>query len=322
VAQDLEKTQKRVLIIGHGSIGSVFACSFFERGYVVDALSLASEFGLRSRQIMQEDGDPRSYDFESVGPESLGKRNYRYVILSVKTTAIAVVAEYLVHAIKDNTTVVSAMNGVPWWFSEEVSNSVPFSKIQPANIVGCVINLAATRNGQTEIALRKNSELLFGAASLDTDGQGATVVAELLDSEWLRCRKVANIRKSLWQKLLNNASVNPVSALCMANCGEVTANPQTRMLIKQIMMEVVTVGMACGVDVEVDIEERINWSASFGSFKTSMLQDLEGGRPLEVEALLSSIIRLGEAHGTPTPYLSSVAALIELRSRLNSGARS
>jgi 2-dehydropantoate 2-reductase len=322
VAQDLKKTQERILIIGHGAIGSVFACGFFERGYVVDAFSLASELGPGFREIMLEEGDSRSYAFESVGPKSLRERSYRYVILSVKTTAIASVAEYVAHAVKDDTTVVSAMNGVPWWFSKEVLNSAPLSKIPVTNIVGCVINLAASRNGQAEIALRKNSELLFGAASLDTDGQRATAVAKLLDSEWLRCREVTNIRKSLWQKLLNNASVNPVSALCMANCGEITANPQTRTLIRQIMREVEAVGMACGLDVEVDIEERINWSASFGLFKTSMLQDLEGRRPLEVEALLSSVIRLGEAYGISTPYLSSVAALIALRSQLNSGARS
>lgn len=306
---------RRALIVGHGAIGSVFAGALAQAGFEISALSSSGVSVLdRTRRLTYVNEATIEYSYSTVGPSHDGGL-YDMVILAVKTTALADVLPTLTKFIGDQTTLVSAMNGVPWWFSPEAPLAAWSKEIPSRNIVGCVINLAATKTADDEVEMRGSRELVFGDVVPGSNRVDAVVSA--LSRPWVQCRSVPDIRINLWQKLLNNASVNPISALCMANCGQVTSDVGSRNVIRLVMKEVIDVGVACGIHLDVDVEERINWSASYGAFKTSMLQDLEAKRALEVDALLSSVIELGARAGVATPYLSCVTSLVTLRSKLS-----
>lgn len=306
----------RALIIGHGAIGSVFACALAEAGVQIHALaSDATTDGCRQRRLLCGDEPPRAYSFQNVADLS-NSAPYEFVVVSVKTTALSDVAESVISAAGTNGIVISAMNGIPWWFAEDDARQPLLQQVPQKNIVGCVINLAATRINETDVELRGGRELVFGDARHGRIARAEQFV-KLLSTTWVKCRAVSDIRVDLWRKLLNNASVNPVSALCMATCGQVTGDAGTRSVIRKLMQEVADVGKAYGLPIDDDLEERINWSASYGAFKTSMLQDIENRRALEVDALLTSVIWLAERQGLQTPYLSCIASLIALRGALN-----
>lgn len=310
-------TGQRVLIIGHGAIGTVLAAALAEAGARIEAASTkAPQAG--HRQLWRGDVLVSQYEYSEVAyGDIVGQHDF--VVLSPKTTALSQLATVVRRAVGAKTTLVSAMNGVPWWFADGLVSDAEavLAQVPQSQVVGCVINLAATRKGAetNQVQLSGTSSLTLGAA-VSTRGPAKELVSSF-SREWLTVKPSADIRSELWRKLLNNASVNPISALCMATCGEVTGDQGVRQVIRRTMFEVLAVGRACGLSLEEDVEQRIEWSASYGEFKTSMLQDLEAGRELEVDALLSSVVRLAKATKINVPTLETVTALVRLRDELS-----
>lgn len=124
------------------------------------------------------------------------------------------------------------------------------------------------------------------------------------------------IRDDIWVKLWGNLSFNPVSVVTQATVADILDDPRTRAVIRGMMAEAEKVGRAFGVAFEVDIETRMGWAASLGAFKTSMLQDLERGRPMEIDALLTAVIEMGDLAGIDTPLLDAIHALVVQRARV------
>jgi 2-dehydropantoate 2-reductase len=254
-------------------------------------------------------------------PAELGPQDY--VIVALKTHQAWDVADQMVPLLGPDTAVVTCQNGVPWWYFFGVNsayqnlrlNSVDpddrqWDLIGPQRAIGCVVYPA------TEIAAPGVVKHTYGNkfALGEPDGsmsERATRLSQALQEAGFKAPVLPNIRDEIWLKLWGNLCFNPISALTRATLDVVATDPGTRALSRAMMEEAQRIGARLGVHFRVDVERRINGAAKVGAHRTSMLQDLEKGRQLEVDALLTAVQEMGRLVDLQTPHIDSVLALIQ-----------
>lgn len=244
------------------------------------------------------------------------------VWLTMKAPAITTVAPALGAALGRQATVVSAQNGIPWWYFPDRSletvdpGGVIAANIPASQVIGCVVYAATTVIGPGVIQHIEGDRFSIG----EPDGsrsERASSIAQALGRAGLRAPVQPRLRNEIWLKLLGNATLNPVSALTRATMGEMVAFPATNQLLRDLMGEVETVARSVGIEIDMSIEKRLEGAGRVGAHRTSMLQDLEAGRSLEVEALLGSVVELGAEAGLPLPGLRAVLSLTRLLDQVN-----
>lgn len=244
------------------------------------------------------------------------------VWLTMKAPAITTVAPALGAALGRQATVVSAQNGIPWWYFPDRSletvdpGGVIAANIPASRVIGCVVYAATTVIGPGVIQHIEGDRFSIG----EPDGsrsERASSIAQALGRAGLRAPVQPRLRNEIWLKLLGNATLNPVSALTRATMGEMVAFPATNQLLRDLMGEVETVARSVGIEIDMSIEKRLEGAGRVGAHRTSMLQDLEAGRSLEVEALLGSVVELGAEAGLPLPGLRAVLSLTRLLDQVN-----
>ncbi|WP_323796039.1 2-dehydropantoate 2-reductase [Nisaea sp.] len=254
-------------------------------------------------------------------PAELGPQDY--VIVALKTHQAWDVADQMVPLLGPDTAVVTCQNGVPWWYFFGVNsayqnlrlNSVDpddrqWDLIGPQRAIGCVVYPA------TEIAAPGVVKHTYGNkfALGEPDGsmsERAARLSQALQEAGFKAPVLPNIRDEIWLKLWGNLCFNPISALTRATLDVVATDPGTRALSRAMMEEAQRIGARLGVHFRVDVERRINGAAKVGAHRTSMLQDLEKGRQLEVDALLTAVQEMGRLVDLQTPHIDSVLALIQ-----------
>ncbi|MEP3112628.1 2-dehydropantoate 2-reductase [Nisaea sp.] len=254
-------------------------------------------------------------------PAELGPQDY--VIVALKTHQAWDVADQMVPLLGPDTAVVTCQNGVPWWYFFGVNsayqnlrlNSVDpddrqWDLIGPQRAIGCVVYPA------TEIAAPGIVKHTYGNkfALGEPDGsmsERSTRLSQALQEAGFKAPVLPNIRDEIWLKLWGNLCFNPISALTRATLDVVATDPGTRALSRAMMEEAQRIGARLGVHFRVDVERRINGAAKVGAHRTSMLQDLEKGRQLEVDALLTAVQEMGRLVDLQTPHIDSVLALIQ-----------
>ncbi|WP_299625479.1 2-dehydropantoate 2-reductase [Pelagibius sp.] len=254
-------------------------------------------------------------------PQALGPQDY--VIVALKAHQAWEVAERMKPLLDAKTAVVTCQNGVPWWyfhalegrFAEQRLASVDpedrqWRAIGPQRAIGCVVYPA------TEIVAPGIIKHTYGDkfALGEPDGSlspRSRALSEALSAGGLKAPLLDNIRDEIWLKLWGNLCFNPISALTRATLETVATDPGTRALSRAMMTEAEGIARTLGADFRVDIERRINGAARVGAHRTSMLQDLERGRPLEVGALLTAVQEMGRLVGAETPYIDAVLALVQ-----------
>ncbi|MEO9903489.1 2-dehydropantoate 2-reductase [Nisaea sp.] len=254
-------------------------------------------------------------------PAELGPQDY--VIVALKTHQAWDAAEQMVPLLGPDTAVVTCQNGVPWWYFFGVNsafqnlrlNSVDpddrqWDLIGPQRAIGCVVYPA------TEIAAPGIVKHTYGNkfALGEPDGsmsERSTRLSQALQEAGFKAPVLPNIRDEIWLKLWGNLCFNPISALTRATLDVVATDPGTRALSRAMMEEAQRIGARLGVHFRVDVERRINGAAKVGAHRTSMLQDLEKGRQLEVDALLTAVQEMGRLVDLQTPHIDSVLALIQ-----------
>lgn len=254
-------------------------------------------------------------------PAELGPQDY--VIVALKTHQAWDVADQMVPLLGPDTAVVTCQNGVPWWYFFGVNsayqnlrlNSVDpddrqWDLVGPQRAIGCVVYPA------TEIAAPGVVKHTYGNkfALGEPDGSVSERVTRLsaaLQEAGFKAPVLPNIRDEIWLKLWGNLCFNPISALTRATLDVVATDPGTRALSRAMMEEAQRIGARLGVHFRVDVERRINGAAKVGAHRTSMLQDLEKGRQLEVDALLTAVQEMGRLVDLQTPHIDSVLALIQ-----------
>jgi 2-dehydropantoate 2-reductase len=315
----------KFLIAGAGAIGAYIGARMAQAGF--DVTLFARGPHLRAMQdhgvqVKSAEGDfvarPAVVgSLEEVGPVDV-------VFLGVKAHGLPQLAPRLKPALGPETTVVSTQNGIPWWYFQNFEGEwkgLRLERVDPAGVIASAIEaqrvLGSIVYFSTEITAPGVIQHIEGnRISLgEPDGSRSDrcrSIAEALVASGLRAPITARIRHEIWVKVLGNASFNPVSALTRATLVQMVRDPGVCALIKNIMQEVEGVSHKLGMELPVTIDQRIAGAEKVGEHKTSMLQDLEAGRPIELEALVGAVVELGERVGLPMPYTRTVYSCTKL----------
>ena len=259
-------------------------------------------------------------------PKEAGPQDY--VVVTLKAHSAAAVADQMTPLLAADTAVVTAQNGVPWWYFYEYGgphdgkrlatvdpDDRQWQYIGPERVIGCVVYPAATIVEPGVIEHEYGNRFTLGEPNGEKTERVQALSAVLAQAE-LRAPVRPRIRDEIWVKLWGNVSLNPVSALTGATLVQMIDDDEVRGVIRAIMVEAQAVGEALGVRFAVDVDKRIAGAREVGEHKTSMLQDLELGRPLEIDALVSSVQELARLNGVATPTIDRVLAMVKMRARL------
>ena len=315
----------KFLIVGAGAIGAYIGArmarvgldvTLFARGPHLKAMQ---EHGV---QVKSAEGDfqvqPKIVgSLEEAGPADV-------VFLGVKAHSLPQLAPQLKPVLGPETTVVSTQNGIPWWYFQGFggeAEGIHLERIDPGGLISSVIEARRVVGSivyfSTEISAPGVVQHTEGNRISIGEPDGARSdrcrrIAEALIASGLRCPITTHIRQEIWVKLLGNASLNPVSALTRATLVQMVSDPEVSTVIRKIMEEVESVSRKLGMELPVSIDQRMAGAEKVGAHKTSMLQDLEAGRPMELEALVGAVVELAERLEIPVPYTRTVYSCAKL----------
>jgi 2-dehydropantoate 2-reductase len=241
----------------------------------------------------------------------------------VKAHALPELAAKLGPMLGPDTVVVSMQNGIPWWYSDVPLESVDpggiiARSIPPQRVIGSIAYFATTLEEPGVIRHVEGNRLTLG----EPDGsrsERSKRIAEALIAGGIRAPVTTRIRQEIWVKLLGNASFNPVSALTGATLAGMARDPRTARVIRDLITEVEAVAGKLGIELLVSIDQRIAGAEKVGEHKTSMLQDLEARRPLELDEVVGAVVELGEREGVDTPVIRAIYACAKLLDQRNRG---
>jgi 2-dehydropantoate 2-reductase len=318
----------KICIYGAGAVGGLIAGWLARAGHEVSVVARGTHLeairrnGLRVRSNSSGAVETLSVAAES-DPARFGPQDY--VIVTVKAQSLGDVARNIRPLVGEGTSILTAMNGVPWWFFdrlkfgggkhrlESLDPDQALARAMPTErIVGCVIHLAASTPEPGLINHNMGRKLILGEPGGENTARTKRV-AEALDKAGFEVVISGSIEKEYWVKLLGNVSFNPVSALTLSSSDRLLASPEIRAYMVTIMREVLAIGRAVGVDADIEPEARLDMARKLGVFKTSMLQDLEAGKALEIDGLLAGTLEIALKAGVPAPCTESLYALIRAR---------
>jgi len=297
-----------ICVVGAGAIG----------GWVAARLALAGErvMALTSRGLLEaldinEGGQAQTAELARLDAAA------DVLIVAVKATSLSAAAEAARQWIGPDTLIVPMLNGVPWWFVEgmqltsvdpdgSVAAALPFEQI-----IGCVVHASCSRAGGT-VLVKHADKLIVGEPKGGETSERVARLFGVLDAAGLRPDITGNVRRAIWYKLWGNATINPLSALTRASCDKILAEPECRAWMLEGMAELAAIGAAVGCPISESGEDRMAVTARLGVFKTSMLQDVEAGQPIELEALLGAPREIARAHGIETPALDRLYGVTKL----------
>ena len=256
-------------------------------------------------------------------PAELGPQDY--VVIAVKAPSLPEVARNIAPLIGDHTTIVTAMNGLPWWFfdgfpAEGPTISLPgldpdgsiSTAIATERVIGCVVHIAALVPQPGVIRLAAENRLILGAAAPGLDDK-VQLLADAFTPTPLDVTVTGNLRQEIWIKLLGNFNFGPISALTGATTRTIGTNPQLQKLCIEMFDEAEAAGLSLGLDAGMSAMDRIDLGIRLGDFKTSMLQDFEIGRSPEIESIVACVVDIGEALGLDMPVSRTVLRLARHR---------
>jgi 2-dehydropantoate 2-reductase len=307
-----------VAIVGAGAIGGLLGAHLARAGEDVILIARGPHLeAMRSRGLAIRRGSdeftvrPRATDDISAVADA------DVVFITLKAHGIPPVAPDLGSALRPGAVVVGAMNGIPWWYFRDrrlesvdpggvVARSIPY-----AQVVGSVVYPAASLLSPGVVEHEEGDRISLGEPD-GTKTERVQSLSRMLIGAGFKAPVQSRIRNEIWLKIAGNATLNPVSAVTRATMGEMFASERSRDLIRSLMEEVASVAAAYDVDLPVSVERRMQGAAAVGGHKTSMLQDLEAGKPLETDALLGAVIELAGWAGVEVPSLRALYALTKL----------
>ena len=319
----------KIGIYGAGAVGGYLAVRLALAGHDVTCIARGAHLAAMHKNGLRLRGNGEEHVVRCLctdDPAEAGPQDY--LIVALKAHQAYDTAETMAPMLGPDTPVITAMNGVPWWyfykmpgrFENHCLESVDpgrrqWRAIRPERAIGCVIFAAA------EITEPGVIEHIFGTTFIfgEPDGAVSDRVQRLgaaIEQAGLQAPVSQNIRDEIWFKLWGNLSFNPISALTGATLVEVATDPATRVLGHRMMIEAQAIGEALAVHFREDVDKRIDRTANVGAHKTSMLQDLERGRPMEIDALVTAVQEMGRLVGIDTPYIDAVLGLIQQRGRM------
>ncbi len=325
-----------IAIVGAGAIGGYLGVKLAGAGERVTFIARGPNLAAirqNGMTLVGEDGtetharDVRAAaSMEEAGPHEV-------VLLTVKAHQVGPIAADLHHLLGPDTPVVTMQNGIPWWYFIDHGGRLAGTHLEtadpggliarhldPGRVIGSVVYPAAVLKAPGVVELVEGTRFGLGEPSGESTPR-VQALSQRLARAGFRAPVTADIRSEIWLKLWGNLSFNPISALTHATLVDLCRFPETRALAASMMGEAERIANALGITFKLGIDRRIAGAEKVGAHKTSMLQDVEAGRPIELEALVGSVIELGRLTGTATPHIDAVYALMRLLARSLDGAK-
>jgi 2-dehydropantoate 2-reductase len=315
----------RIVIAGAGAIGGYIGARLAKAG--ADVVLHARGPHLRAMQdrglrVISPDGDFEvkptvAADFAAIGRADV-------VFLGVKAHSLTTLAPTLPPLLGPSTVVVSTQNGIPWWYFQGIGGELEGLRlervdpggiiadtIEPRRVVGSLAYFATDIVEPGVIRHTEGNRISFGEPD-GSKSERARAIAEALIAAGFRCPVTPRFRHEIWVKLLGNVAFNPISALTGATLEELARHPDVSRLVRELMAETEAVAGKLGIELPISIDQRMAGAEKVGAHKTSMLQDLEAGRPMELEAVVGAVVELGDRLGVPMPSTRAVYACAKL----------
>lgn len=318
----------KVCIFGAGAIGGYMGVKLAKAGADVSLvargphLSAMQEKGLT---LIEEEETTTVSVTASDDPTTLGVQDY--VIVTLKAHSVPPVVSKMAPLIGPNTTIVSGVNGVPWWYFHQLEGehegtrlesvdpgNVQWDGFGPDRVLGCVVYPAAEVIEPGVIKHIEGNRFSLGEPD-GSKSERALALSKILSDAGLKAPVRPKLRDEIWVKLWGNLSFNPISALTHATLDVLCTDEGTRAVARNMMLEAQEIAERLGVKFPIDVDRRIAGGAAVGAHRTSMLQDLDQGRPMEINALVASVQELGRVTNVPTPTIDTVLGLVRLRAR-------
>jgi 2-dehydropantoate 2-reductase len=306
----------KFVIAGAGAVGAYIGASMARAGLDVTLLARGPQLRAiaeRGVSVVSPAGDFDARPKATGDPQSIGQADV--VFLAVKAHSLPDLAPRLGCLLGPDTAVVSLQNGVPWWF-------MPLERVDPGGAIAAAIEARrvvgslvyfATEVAEPGVVRHIEGDRIPIGEPDGTRTARCRAIAQALVASGLRCPVTTHIREEIWVKMLGNVAFNPISALTGATLARMAADPYVSALVRAIMAEAEGVAARLGLKLPITIEQRMAGAAKVGEHKTSMLQDLEAGRPIELEAVVGAVLELGERLGVATPNTRAVYACTRLR---------
>ena len=316
----------KVCIYGAGAIGGYLGVQLAGAGADVSLVARGAHLqAMRANGLkLLIDGEERVAHLNCTeDPAELGSQDY--VFVSLKAHAVPGVVDAMQPLLGNDTSIVTAVNGVPYWYFYRHGGALEGSTLEsidpggkqwrglrPERAIGCIVYPA------TEVVEPGVIQHVYGDKFPIGEPSGERTdrverLSELMGAAGLRAPVLDKIRDEIWLKLWGNLCFNPISALTHATLDVIASDPGTRAVARAMMLEAQAIGEALDIGFRVDLERRIEGARKVGAHKTSMLQDLERGRPMEIDALVQVVQEMGRIVGVPTPTIDTVLALIRQR---------
>lgn len=325
----------KVCIYGAGAIGGWIGVHLAQTGHEVSVVARGATLdalqknGLQCVQTQAADARIKADVRVSAQPADLGPQDL--VIVAVKAPAMADVAKGIAPLLGPNTVVLTAMNGVPWWFFQGFGGKLQGTTLNtidpegliaqaiPAHhVVGCVVHASCSLDAPGVVRHHFGQGLILGEPA-EQKGEVSARVQQLvlaLQAAGFNASASAQIQKDVWYKLWGNMTVNPISAITGATTDLILKDDLVRDFVSKVMLEAKAIGEKIGIPIAQTPEDRHAVTMKLGAFKTSMLQDVEAGKTVELDALVSGVRELGQLTQVNTPYTDALLGLSRLHARV------
>ena len=317
----------RICVVGAGAIGGMLAVRLAHHGHAVSLILRGANLSAvraHGMTLIEENGQElhmqpacATDSLAEAGPQDL-------VILGMKAHQVAAVAPDLHHLLDAATSIVTMQNGIPWWYFHKLAGAwqgTPVRAVDPDGsiaqhipidrVIGSVVYPASEVIRPGVVRVIEGNRFTLGEID-GSDTPRVRAISDAFKAAGFKAPVSTDIRSEIWLKLWGNLSFNPISALTHATLEDICLFGPTRELAAGMMREAQAIGERLGVQFKVSLDKRIAGAQAVGQHKTSMLQDVEAGRPLELQALVGAVIELGTITGVPTPTIGAVHALAGL----------
>ncbi len=320
----------KICVFGAGAIGGLVGAKLAAAGEADVSLiargpHLAAMRG-NGLKLVTSEGESTVPVTATDDPAELGQQDY--VIVALKAHSVPGIVDKLQPLLGPDTAIVTAQNGVPWWYFHRLDGPFEGRRIEavdpggriwdtigPQRAIGCVVYPAAEVSAPGVIHHVSGDRFPIGEPSGERS-ERVSALSRAMVAAGLKAPVRPRIRNDIWVKLWGNVSFNPISALTCATLDRIHGDDGTRAVARAMMVEAQAIGEALGVKFPIDVDRRIDGAGEVGAHKTSMLQDLEIGRPMEIDALVTAVQELGLMTGLPTPTIDLVLALVRQRAEV------
>lgn len=324
----------RIAVVGAGAIGAYWGAALHRGGAEVHLIARGKhlqamrEHGVR---VLSPRGDFIARPYVTDDPAEIGPVDY--VLLGLKAHAYPLCGPLVGPLLDDHTAVVAGQNGIPWWYFHKLAGPYEGRRIEavdpggatsavlpPERAIGCVVYPATEIEAPGVIRHLEGTRFSIGEPSGEIT-ERCTRLSEAMIAGGLKSPVEKNLRDDIWIKLMGNAVFNPISALTRATMAEICEHRGSRRLAEQVMEEILDIAARVGSKPEISVERRMRGAAGVGHHKTSMLQDLEAGKQLELDAIVTAVVELADITGAEAPTLRAVHAAADLLARTHEQVR-